>query len=289
MASTFSAGTGYNPGGFQSALAAGQSYYAPEAQNYENQRRLLSNQLGYNDQSYNLDRQILQQQMAMQQAQLGADMGTNQIDLAAAQRLLPYYDQLLGLSDQMLASQMKGFGVQEDQSRLAARQSTTNLMNDAAARGNLAGVGTRVDRGFIDESLYNQLAGIMEQKNQATIGNTKEKLGLYENKAQANDRIARLGIEAQALGVKESALKSQLSLGLQKLGVQHLMSANDILDALNSNDYNSALLARSIYNDAISYGNQSGVPGSKQKKPPLSSIPPGVDPQVMGYYATGGY
>lgn len=237
---------------FQAATNAYLAAAQPDLAKLQLQNNGFNRNMGFAYQGQGLQQQQLQNQYQSQLGDVNAQLGSNAISQAGADRLIPYYDQLSGLADQTLASQMRDFGVQEDQSRLVSRKDQAANISDATSRGAITAPGTGQQRGFIDESLTNSLRSIMEGKNQATIGNTKEKLGYEENKAKARDQKAQLVLEAQNLGTKPEQLRASLQNGLAQLGLQTMMTVDDLMDGLAQNN----LQALSIYNSAIQQGGQ---------------------------------
>lgn len=244
----------YQSDPYGAALGAQYAYNSPELAYNQQQGDLLRSRFGLNLANQSAQEQLLRAQTQDQLNDVNNRSGQIGIDIAGQQRLLPYYDQLSALADQMLASQMSQYGIAEKGAQLDANKAWSSVLSDATARGALTAPGTREQRGFIDQDLQNALGNIMENKNQATIGNTKEKLGYENSKANARDNIARLELEAQGLGMKAGSLRKQLEAGLQALGVSTMMNANDIMQALNSNNYQQMQLGRQMMMSALQYG-----------------------------------
>lgn len=331
----------------QTAVQSGLAYNAPEYQRAQQQSQSLIGQIGAQQKLYGVNQAQLQNTYRGNLSDINTQRAQGLVDFMAAGRQIPYYNQLSGLADQslaqdqayysqlgglatkqlqgdvgyynqlggladqMLASQLKGFGVQDDASRLAAEREQYGLMSDVVGKGALTTPGTRTQRGFIDRDLYNNLSAIMENKNQAAIGNVKEKtgyekaksdaalstekelagytratnqaitdtaktkLGYAEQQAQARDQQQRLLLESQNLGVKKDVLQKNLSLGLKELGIHNWMSVNDLMDGLNSVNYQTQTLSRGIINDALSYADAaSSLGGANKKAKPKPTGPP---------------
>lgn len=242
----------YNPGGiapastpydaFGAANAAGQAYHAPDYAYLNQQDDYQRYQAGLGMLKAGNDKTSMQLQTQGQLNDIGTQLGINGIDQGAAQRQIPYLDALL-------ASQLRGYGFQKDSANNTANSNRADLQSQMVANGAYQSRGERQGQGFITAGLLAQLGGIDENANQS-------KLTTEENKSQARDTEARLNLEAQGLGMKADNLKQQLDAGLSGIGIGQLMSSADLLNALNSNDYQRQQLARQIFNDALTYANQ---------------------------------
>lgn len=235
---------------FQRASDAYLAAAQPDLMKLQLQNNTFNRNMGFAYQGQGLQRTQLQDDYNSQLGDVNTRLGQNAIDIAGADRQIPYYDTLMGLADQMLGSQMRDFGVQEDQSRLGARKENAANLSDATSRGAMTAPGTGQQRGFIEEGLTNSLRSIMEGKNQATISNTREKTTLEENKAKARDQKAQLEMEAQNLGQKPEQLRRSLENGLAQLGLHTMMTVDDLMDGLAQNN----LQAMAIKNAALQQG-----------------------------------
>lgn len=109
---------------------------------------------------------------------------------------------------------------------------------------------------------YNSILGQQAQELGAEIGYGRDMLGqrektmgLERSKAMTGDQLALLDIEAQKVGVSRDKYKASLEQGLASLGYDRFMSASDLLQKLNSSDYQQAQLARQILESATAAGN----------------------------------
>lgn len=224
---------------FQQNLNQGIAYNQPQfLQNQLQQnagyRNLQYGQAGYgNDQAgLNLGYQSDSRDLALQQ-------GQNGIDLRAAQRQPQLIDQLLGLDNQ-------DYGLSRADAGLAAQKDYSAMMSDATARGATASSGRREQQKFIYDNLANQMGHI-------DVSQGKNTLNAGESKAQAQDRIDALNMTAGRLGMKGDELKSMLGNQLTKLGLQHTMSVDDILDGISSGDLQSKQLMLNLISQAGQY------------------------------------
>lgn len=229
---------------FRSAYQLAQAGAAPQFAQYG-----LNNQSGMRgigDSMYGqqLDNAGQQLQYQGQMGDLGAQMGTNAIDLAAAQRQDPYYAKLQDLSGQDYQNTLAALGLTHD-------QNLADLLSQQTSQGSTQTKGNRQQKGFInlDYFLGAGKANISQQQSQLTLA---------EQRQSAKDRAAQLGIEAANLGTKPELLKAQLENALAQSGLKTKMTVDSLMDGLAKNDLDSV----SLYNQLIQWAqNVAGAAG----------------------------
>lgn len=224
---------------FNSAYSATMAYNAPTLLQSQLGINQANRNIGYGNEGYGLDSTGMQLQAADQLMDARTRIGVNQIDLAAAQRQPNLIDQLLGLDNQ-------DYGIQRADAGLTAKQDKQSLESDATAKGAFVASGTNDQRRNIFEALVNRLGHIdvSQQKNTLTAA---------EQKQQAQDRINTLNLQAQNYGMKPEMLQQILDNGLAKLGLDHRMSTEDLLDAVSKNNLQAIQLKNEIVAQAGAY------------------------------------
>jgi hypothetical protein len=220
---------------FRSAYQLAQAGAAPQQAQY--QLNNMAGMRGIGDQLYGgqLDAAGQQLQYQGQMGDLGAQIGTNAIDLAAAQRQDPYYAQLQNLSGQDYQNTLAALGLTHD-------TNLADLLSQQTSQGSTQTKGNRQQKGFInlDYFLGAGKANIAQQQSQLTLA---------EQRQSAKDRAAQLQIEANNLGTKPELLQQQLQNALSKAGLSTKMSVDQLMDGLAKNDLDSV----SLYNQLIQW------------------------------------
>lgn len=224
---------------FQNYVNQGLAYNAPTFSQYQLSQNAGLRNIAYGNAGYGLDTGNANLDYISQLRDLGLQSGSNAIDLAAAQRQPALIDQLLGLDN-------KDFGIQRDDANLTAKQNLEDLLSNATANGSMITSGRATKQGEIYGALMNQLGHIGVSQDKNTLNAT-------EQKAQAQDRINTLQLTASRLGMKPDELKAQLDNTLAKLGLNHAMSTEDLLDGLANNDLQSKQLLMQILSQAGQY------------------------------------
>lgn len=229
---------------FQNYLSQGIAYNAPTFGQYQLGANQNLRNIGYGNAGYGIDQSGANLDYTSNLRDLQLQMGQNGIDLGAAQRQPDLIAQLLGLDNQ-------DFGIQRQDAQLAAKGNQEDLMADATARGAVTTTGRQVKQGNIYANLMNQLGHI-------GVSQDKNTLNAAEQKKQAQDRIDTLQLTAGRLGMKPDELKGQLDNTLAKLGLNHAMSTEDLLDGLASGDLQSKQLLMQIISQAGQYATATG-------------------------------
>lgn len=244
----------WDPNGpFTAAYGALQSYNAPMFANLDAQRANYNRQIGYTSQRLGATQQGLQADYDARLAGLNASRTGTNVDLSEAYRQLPLIDQLSELANQFLTSQQTGFGFREQAEQSGAAKQRTALMSDAASRGATFAPGTKTQKSFIQNDLASALGMIGTQRTQANIENTRQQLGFSEDRAKANDQITKLNAISESYGLQADAMSRQLKAGLEAAGLDTAISIGDLMNGLNSANYQSQMLARQILEQSMQY------------------------------------
>lgn len=237
--------------GMQNSLNAATGWYGPQLTQNDIQAHRLAGQLGYGDAQYGMDVGNLNQNAALDRARLGLQQNNIGVDRDAIGRQLGVSDQLQALANQL-------FGLNGDtldaNVRTAGRgfdNAQRSAVSSRVANGGVGSVGMRQDlteigaqRGDTFGQFLRDRAGLGVQQQQSDIN-------FKEDKAKLNDRLKALDNEAGKLGIDRKQLETNLQQGLAKLGVDHLFSTNDLIDAMQSNDIDRQALAQSIFREAL--------------------------------------
>lgn len=224
---------------FNNYVNQGIAYNAPTFAQYGLQQNAGIRNIAYGNAGYGMDQTGLQNDYTSASRDLGLQRGINGIDLAAAQRQPQLIDQLLGLDN-------KDFDLSRADAGLSATEKMQNLFEQATGQGAMLTTGRKQRQGNIYQSLANQMGHI-------DVGQDKNTLNAAEQKKQAQDRIDTLAMTSQRLGMKPEELKSQLDNNLAKLGLNHAISTEDLLDGLAKGDLQSKQLLMQILSQAGQY------------------------------------
>lgn len=284
---------GWNPGGWgsgsgwqtptpispqtqagQQALGIAQGMAGPSLiQNDINASR-LANQLGYGDAQYGLGVDALNQNTALDRARLGINANDIGIDRESLMRQIGVNDQLHMLAKQLFGVDAKGLGLTQDaiNSRLGTQNrgfdnQRIQAMSQRTARGAVGSVGHNRELTNITADQHDAWDAFWRDTSMTNLD--RERLGIRgkesdinfgENKAKIEDRMKMLNNQAAKLGIDAKQLDANLQQGLARLGVDRLFSANDLFDAMLSNDVERQAIAQQIFRDALNM-----VPGLMQQ------------------------
>lgn len=250
---------GTTPGGINTANAFGTymnaygQLYGPELAALQGQQSTaLAGLLGLNA-AYGMSASALGQGAAADRALLANQAQGTAIQRAAAARQLPYLGRLRGYD-------MRDINLGRDAANLTADRDRRKTRSDATARGAMITPGFRDDLTDIDRALMNQMLGLNVREERT---NTQ----YDEQEAQARDRMRLLDNEAAAYGIRGQQLEASLNQGLANLNLQNVMSVNDVMDMLASNDVDQALVARNIIESSLGTLNNSLLTGQMPQFP----------------------
>lgn len=213
------------PSPLQTAFGAYLGASQPDLLSLQLSNNAYNRGIGYAYQGQGLDAGGLNLNYQSQLGDVNTQIGQNRIDLAAAQRQIPYLNRM-----QELANQAMG---------MKAGTDTRNLNSTAAAQGAFVSQGANDQRRDIYGNLANSLATSNTQYD--------------ERRSAATDSASKLQMEADNLGLKPGQLKAQLDNGLAKLGLNTAMSVDDLMDGLAKNDLTALKIYYSILQSAQQY------------------------------------
>lgn len=220
---------------------------------------------------------INEQSLARQLSSVNQLLGINDQSL---DRTLNTVAQLLGLNREQLGNQVAGVNLSEGINNRALR-------DDSVARGAYNAPGTR--QGFSDiereAELARAAAGISARQTgvglQDRAGSAREehatsriglndraggaqedaartRIGLNQRAGDARDTLKRLDNEAAKLGLSADQISNTLNMGLERLGLESLTNANDLIQRLNSTNVEQATMAANLLAQAAQL---AGLPG----------------------------
>lgn len=218
------------------------SMYQPDIASQQAQQQGLLDRLGLNQADMTNQRNNLQQNHGLDMRGIGLDERSLGIDRGAAARAIQNTIEQERLAKGMTANQKRQIGITYEGDVRGANE-------DAATRGAFTTEGHRSTR----KDLFGNL---MLGNERLDLGLEQDLLGIREQRSSAKDRQSSLDVEADRLGLRRDQLNSQLNQGLANLGIQNMLSANDIFNALSGGNAQMAAIARQIMDDVIRYGGQ---------------------------------
>lgn len=231
--------------------------------NYEDlaQRGLLS------------DAELAQRGLALDQSNVNIGRGAANRDLGAIAQLLGINDASLGRNinsvEQLLELVWQSRDTETAGINLSADINRRGLTDDSVARGAYNAPGTR--RAFTDIERETELAraatninarqsevGLYDRADSAREEHARTRIGLDRQAGDARDTLARLDNEFARLGLNSDQIRNTLNMGLERLGLEHLTNADDLIQRLNSNNVEHATMAQNIFGQAAQL---AGLPG----------------------------
>lgn len=198
-------------------------------------------------------------------ASIGLSQQRNNIDIAAANRQIPFLDALLGNANQ-------GRDIQ----RLSAQQSEQRdrrlADSDATARGAMHAPGIKRTRIELYNNLLNQL-GLIDTAEE------RDTLTTRESQQQARDRAQSLGLLGQQYGLDADAVRNGLDQGLTQLGLDQLVTTSTLLDKINSTNIAEQELAMSLIQQALAA--TGGIPPGFANSRPPAPLGPAVNSHAL--------
>lgn len=273
------------PTGYQQALNYYTGQYQPQLatldlqgtidQNHLGQfyaqNQLAQSQAGQNGSFANQDYGLGMENIGNQRAGIGIDTNYWQQMLASNGTLANLSNQLLGLNTQDITNQ--------------AQAATRNQTSQAVANGalqakntvsNLADIITQRDLGI----------GKAQNQNQTMLTNLNQQDYRYQRAIDMNaNQLKGLDITAKQLGLSRDKALASINQGLARLNLDNTIGAQDLFDAMQSNDYQRQQIADQIIREATqgysagyfgnpsSPGSYSGTPqGTSSTRPPNTSL-----------------
>lgn len=238
--------------------------------------KYLNQQIGYQNQGYGLGQQELNSAYGYDSARLGLEQQALGIDRGAVNRQKDYYQQLYGIDTERYntamgyqnalrgyrgrdhGSTLHSLAVQASQVRDRAMREERDMRRQQTAAGAFTSQGSRdsardikadKDYGLTNVDIAKRQADTAYRRDMAGFDNTIKNLTLdfretglsnQEQQARLNDRLATLDIEARKLGISRDELASKLSLGLERLKLNHNVSIGQLMDAIARNGIQGA-------------------------------------------------
>lgn len=231
----------------QASQSAQSGYLNQDYQTGLGRLGLQNEQLGVQRSNLGLDREAI----GLQRNSLGFDLSSLGIQLGANARQPAYLTALHELANQ---------GYNQN----AATQ-TRGVNSSSITRGSFGSAGQRANLGDIQSTLSQQLSGEAQRfyENMAQTSDQRQQLGIEGQRIgnqskgldldakRLDNQNAMLDIQSKNLGLDRQALQTELSRGLDRLGLSSFMSIADLTDKMNSSNIQDQLLAQQIFNQAI--------------------------------------
>jgi hypothetical protein len=275
-------GTGY---GYNSPLTGlggltslAQSMYGPQQQILADQLARQQDQLGligldvdYKTDALHRDTALSKQLLGLDRQSLGLERGLVGGQLGNLSRLRDILAQRRGIAGEVKGNTLGGLKIDETVARDMAGRKTFDLRSDLTARGAFNTVANDRGTGRIQRDLNYELGKIGLARDAADITYRNTLLGLneqgisYDNQELGlRNKLANIGLDSQRLGIQEQQLENALADGLHNIGMGGMVSINGLLDAIGGTNTQQAALATEILNAVIGY----------------SSLPPDVIAQI---------
>lgn len=215
-------------------------YQGVQAQNkmgqFYAQKQLAQSQGGQNSNFANQDYALGMDRLGLQRSGLGIDAN--------------YYQALLGkqglLTD--LANQLYGFNTQEITNQ--AQGATRNQISQSVAAGSLQAKNTVAN---LADIITQRDIGLGKAKNalDSTLNSLDERrLGLQRSADLNANQLKQLDITAKELGLSRDKALAAISQGLARMNLNSVIGAQDLFDAMQSNDYQRQAIANQITMEA---------------------------------------
>lgn len=206
----------------------------------------------------------------------GLDQRGTATNIDYQNRLRGFLNQSYGVATGVHGSVLDQLANQAAQARYTAGQQGRAADSQATAAGAFTSAGHRqtnkdiaADLGFnlanntqqvAQENLGYKQTGIERSKAEAGIDNTIRGLSLdlersglttAEQQARLGDRRVQLGIQSQIYGLQSDQMAASLQQGLAKLNLDQSVSMGQLFDAIQSNNMQSASVARQVIEKAL--------------------------------------
>lgn len=234
MASRFGGGSARN-----SIMNQIMSMFGPDQAGLRNQGQGIMDQIGLTQQRTGTNADFLRQNYGLDLRSLGLDQASLGIDRQGANRAYQSTFEQERIARALAANQAKALGQQYT-------EGTQSAQSEATAAGAFSAPGIRTGM----KNLFANL-GIGVQKND--LGLQSDLLGIRNTRASAQDQQRQLDVQSQRLGLNRDQLSAQLQQGLTNNGLDGLMSVNDLMGALSSNNMQQAAIARQILDQLLGF------------------------------------
>jgi hypothetical protein len=224
-------------GGFQSALDFFTQMYGPGFIQNDINDSVYQGQIGALSGYQSEQTKLLNDQYQNALAGLGLQNQGIDVTQAGNLRTIDYYNHLQDLASQLL-------GVNQEDTKNAATTATRNVNSSATARGAFNAPGT----GWQRDDIQSDLASTLQQLQ---LGYDKESAGYSEGISNLYEQNQMLDLQAQQLGLNSDQLRTQLDMGLARLGLDTTLSINDLMGKLASGSVQDQMLANQIFMAAL--------------------------------------
>lgn len=239
--------------GLERGLQFFQGIYGPDLAAQQAQRDRLQGGIGFAEQNYATQADILRNQYGIDTDKLGLEQQGIGIERGAVNRQIGNVGQLENLARQLLGNTQRGFDIDSKEATQGYFAQRRRALSDAASRGAFNTPGIRYTLAEIGDVLGNTQGRIGLGRERADIGYQREGIGLKEQRAGLQDRNKQLDLRAQGLGLDRRQLANNLDQGLNRLGLDQWVTTNDLLDAMASSDIQTRAVAEQIYRNALDY------------------------------------
>lgn len=257
----------FRPNPLASAQSLANTFYGPQQQILADQLARQQSQLGmvgvdaqYRTGALNRDNALAQRSLGLDRQALGVDRSQTQGQLANLDKLKGILKQQYGLNDRGLANTLKQLGIDKAGMIDQADRKIFDLRSDLTARGAYNTVANERGTGRVARDLMYGLGGIGTQTEAARLSAQGNRLGLdekgigLENQAAGlQAKLAGIGIDTARLGISGEQLANSLEDGLYQIGLGSQVSINGLLDAIGGTNAQQAQLASTILQQVAGY------------------------------------
>lgn len=152
-----------------------------------------------------------------------------------------------GFLDQFRDLANRGFANQEGQIKEKGEQQHRATKNDFVGRGG----GLAPEHSLQHTDIDQEMASAIEA---ARIGLDKELTGLDQQQARLDLASQNLGLDLQGIGINAQQLDLNLEMGLANLGLNQLISMNELWDKMENSQGQELDFWKSIFEQAFQWG-----------------------------------
>lgn len=228
----------YNPlGGIMDFLTA---FNAPTLQGFQNQQSRLLGLQGAQQAAYAAQKGFLGQGNTLDKALLDIQRRGIGVQQTGNQAEYGFLDRLRGLSGESFTNQQAQINEKAEQQHRATK-------NDFVGRG----ATVAAEHGLQHEDIDQETAQAIEA---ARLGYEKEQVGFDQQKNRLDQAGQMLGLDLEKLGINSQQLDLQLEMGLSNLGLDQLMSMNDLWDKLENAQGEELQFFMQLFEQAFQFG-----------------------------------
>ena len=230
------------------------AFNAPTLAGFQQQQGNLLGLQAAQQANYGAQKNFMGQGNVLDKALLGIQQKGIGIQQGDINTQYGFLDQRGGFLDQLRALAGQGFENQQSQINEKAEQQHRATKNDFVGRG----ATVAPEHGLQHEDIDQEQAQAIEA---ARLGYEKEKVGLDEQGLSLTEQRHRLdiagqmlGLDLEKLGINGKQLDLQLKMGLANLGLDQMMSTNDLWDRIQNSFGEESQFWMTLFQQAAQMG-----------------------------------